>query len=147
MRRGMPSLMIAFDTDAVSEIFRNNPTFVQRASAIPSEEQVITVVMVEELLRGRLEKVREAQSRRDAAALVRAYYWLAETVEKLGQVTILRDSEEAEAQFRAWQAAKVKVKPSDLRIAAIVYTVGATLVTRNRQDFALVPGLRVEFWS
>ena len=147
MLHWMPLLMTAFDTDAVSEILLNNPAFVQRAATIPPDEQVITVVTVEELLRGRLDKVREAQSRRETSALIAAYYWLVETVVKLGQVTILRDIEAAEAQFRTWQAAKLKVKPNYLRIAAIVFTAGATLVTRNRRDFALIPGLRVEFWS
>jgi tRNA(fMet)-specific endonuclease VapC len=138
--------MTVFDTDVLSEILRNNVEIVRRASLILPSEQAITVVTVEELLRGRLSKVRAAQGRREAAALVSAYGWLAETVEALAKVVILRDSPLAEAQVRAWREANVKVKPNDLRIAAIAVAAQATLVTRNRQDFALVPRLRVEFW-
>jgi tRNA(fMet)-specific endonuclease VapC len=41
----------------------------------------------------------------------------------------------------------LKVKKTDLRIAAIVIEQDAVLVTRNARDFGRIPGLRIEDWS
>ena len=42
---------------------------------------------------------------------------------------------------------KVRIGTRDLRIAATVISKNGILVTRNRQDFERVPGLRFEDWS
>jgi len=42
---------------------------------------------------------------------------------------------------------KIKIKPMDLRIAAIALANDLTLVTRNRSDFEKVPDLRIEDWT
>jgi hypothetical protein len=53
--------MIAFDTDVFTEILAGDPAYVQRAKAIPREEQsvpIVVIVVVEEIFRGRLNAIR-----------------------------------------------------------------------------------------
>ena len=40
-----------------------------------------------------------------------------------------------------------RVATMDLRIAAIVLSQGATLLSRNMVDFGKIPGLKVEDWT
>jgi tRNA(fMet)-specific endonuclease VapC len=42
---------------------------------------------------------------------------------------------------------KLRIKKTDLRIAAIALEQDAIVATRNLRDFMRVPGLRVEDWS
>jgi len=137
----------ALDTDVLSEILAGAREYIARAAAIPSDELCTTVVTEEEILRGLLDEVRKAEAGQSRRTLDVAYERLRQTVEALGQWTVLSYSPSAEAQFRGWRAAKVPVKPHDLRIAAICVTRGATLITRNRRDFEQVPGLQTEFWT
>ena len=44
--------MIAFDADVLTEILAGNREYAQRAAAIPTHEQGVPVVVVEEILRG-----------------------------------------------------------------------------------------------
>jgi hypothetical protein len=51
--------MIAFD----AELFRGTRKHVDRAALIPPDQQVITIVVVEEILRGRLNIIRAKPNR------------------------------------------------------------------------------------
>jgi hypothetical protein len=54
--------MMAFDTDVLTGILMDNPMFVARAATIPRHEQAVPVVVIEELLRGRLQMIRHAEA-------------------------------------------------------------------------------------
>lgn len=54
---------------------------------------------------------------------------------------------QAEANFQSLLKQKVRVGTQDLKIAAITLSKGATLVTRNQQDFECVASLTIEDWS
>jgi tRNA(fMet)-specific endonuclease VapC len=50
--------------------------------------------------------------------------------------------------MRAWLASQgTPIGPYDVQIAAHAHTLGVTLVTNNTQEFARVPGLRIENWA
>jgi predicted nucleic acid-binding protein len=51
--------MIAFDTDVLVEILRGNPAIVERADCVSPNEQSISIVVMEEILRARLNAIRQ----------------------------------------------------------------------------------------
>lgn len=55
--------------------------------------------------------------------------------------------EQAQTVFQRLHAQRMRIGTLDLRIAAIALSREATLVTRNRQDFAGIPALNIEDWS
>ena len=139
--------MRAFDTDVLTEILAGNAAFVRRAAAIPAAERIVPVVVVEEILRGRLHAIRQAEAGKSKISIERAYAYLAETIEALRPVPLLDYSADAESVFQQWQQQKVRGSTHDLRIAATCVARGVTLVSRNRRHFQDIPGLDVEFWS
>lgn len=107
-------------------------------------ELATTVVTVEEQFRGRLERVRRARS---DVEVVRAYQNLLATVLYFRTITIIGFDTQTQAIFQRLRAQQVRIGTQDLRIAAIALRQDATLVTRNRRDFAAIPSLQTEDWS
>ena len=132
------------DTDHLSLLQRGHEPLRQALQKLSSENIAITIISIEELLRGRLAQVHKAS---DHAARIKAYFWLWETVDFLRHFTILKYTEQADNQFEALRQQKVRIGTQDLRIASIALSYQAVLVTRNVKDFALVPNLLVEDWS
>ncbi len=139
--------MIAYDTDVLTEFLLGKEDIVKRASAIPSAEQAVPIVVVEEIMRGRLETVRRAEAGKAKVSLETAYYLLEQTLIDLRRLTILSYTPDAEARFQDWRQQKLRVGTHDLRIAAIAVAHSAVLVSRNRRDYDRVPGLTVEYWG
>jgi tRNA(fMet)-specific endonuclease VapC len=139
--------MIAFDTDVLTEILLGEPTFVARAATIPPHEQTVPVVVIEEMMRGRLQVIRQAEAGKARVSLPDAYNLFEQTLRDLQQVSVLSYTPQADALYRQWRHQRIRVGTHDLRIAAICVAHVATLVSRNRRDFGLIPGLRVEFWE
>ncbi len=139
--------MIAFDTDVLTSILLGHEPTVQRASAIPLAEQFVPIIAIEEILRGRLNAVRLAESGKGKLDIASSYRVLELTVLAFRGLNVRSYSAASEAQFQEWRQQTVRVSTHDLRIAAICFTHGATLVSRNRRDYERVPELAVEFWS
>ena len=139
--------MIAFDTDILSELLDGTPAYVQRASAIAIADQYVPIVVATEVLRGRLNAIRQAEAQKGKLSLERAFALFEQSLVGIANYQLLAYTAGADSLFKQWKAAKVRVGSRDLRIAAIAIAHGVKLVTRNARDFALVPGLNFEVWN
>ena len=138
--------MIVFDTDVLTDILRGVPDVVERAMLVPPENQAVPIVGAEEVLRGRLNAIRQAEAGKLKISIARAYDLLRSSLSDFRNVMILPYTDHAELLFQKWRRQKIRVATHDLRIAAICVDHKAKLASRNRRDFDLVPGLEVEYW-
>jgi tRNA(fMet)-specific endonuclease VapC len=138
--------MIAFDTDVLTEILLGNAIFAQRASTIPLAEQSLPVVVIEEIMRGRLNIIRQAEAGRVAISISNAYELFESTLTDFRRIQVLSYTSRADAVYQEWRRQGIRTATHDLRIAAICVTHSAKLISRNRRDFETLPGLSVEFW-
>jgi tRNA(fMet)-specific endonuclease VapC len=139
--------MKAFDTNILTEIMAANPAYADRIAKVPLEEQVVPIIAVEEILRGRLNAIRQAEAGKIRLTVERAYQLFEETLDAFREMKFLTLSREAEALLAEWRKQKVRGSTHDLRIAASCVARSITLITRNRGDFQKIPGLSVEFWD
>ncbi len=139
--------MIAFDADVLAELFRGSPEYVQRAATVHGQEHCLPVVVVEEVLRGRLNEIRRAEAGKSRISLDRAYELFQDSVRYVQQFRVLPYLVAADRLYREWRRQKLRLGTHDLRIAAISVVHAATLISRNRRDFEAVPGLTVQFWT
>jgi tRNA(fMet)-specific endonuclease VapC len=139
--------MKAFDTDILTQFFRGNPAYAERVANIPVIEQALPIVAAEEILRGRLNTVRQAEAGKAKIPIEQAYQFFEQTLKDLQELWVLSYTPQAEVLYQTWRKQKLRGSTHDLRIAAICIAHAATLVTRNRRDFENIPGLAVEFWE
>lgn len=133
------------DTDHITLFQRNHPLIISRLQGIPPEDIAVTVVSAMEQTRGRLAQIHRAKT---APAVIAAFARFQEALRFYRTVTVLPYDEAAAEQFaRLRRDHKNLPGTQDLRIASIALSRGATLVTRNRRDFARIPGLLLEDWS
>lgn len=140
--------MYVLDTDYLSLILRAESNLGNqirhRMQNIGLSEFATTIANYEEQTRGWLAF---AAKTNNLAQLIEAYRRLHRHLSLYCSIQILDFDELAATQFQALKAAKLGVGTMDLRIAAIVLAHGATLLSRNLQDFQRVPGLNVEDWT
>lgn len=139
--------MKAFDTDILTELLLGEPRYVERAAMIPLDEQVVPIIVIEEIIRGRFNAIRQAEAGKGRITIDQAYALFEATMQAFQKIAIVSYTANADALFREWRTQKIRVPTHDLRIGAICVAHAATLISRNRTDFTLIPGLLVEFWD
>ena len=137
-------MIYLLDTDHVSLNQRGHPLVSARIQAGGPSQIAISVITVEEQLRGWLAAVRNATT---PQARVTAYERLRMAVEYFASVRLLDYTLAADTLVTDLRRQGVRIGTQDLRIAAVALVHGATLVTRNERDFRQVPGLTLVDWS
>jgi tRNA(fMet)-specific endonuclease VapC len=137
-------IRMLLDTDHMSLHERGHLPLRTRLASFPPEEVAVSVVTVEEMLRGRLAILAR---RTEGEARVHAYTKLLETVQFFSTIPVVPFDMACERQFQALRAMRLRVGSRDLRIAATALIHSAVLITRNRRNFEQVPGLRLDDWS
>ncbi|HEX5472807.1 MAG TPA: type II toxin-antitoxin system VapC family toxin [Lacipirellulaceae bacterium] len=78
---------------------------------------------------------------------VDAYRRLRSHLDNYRQIPVLDFDTVAAEIYERLRRSRVRIGAMDLKIAAIVISLDATLLSRNRVDFEKVPGLKVEDWT
>ena len=104
----------------------------------------VCVVSLHEQALGAHAKINGA---RNQSELLQGYRFLFDIIEDYRMMPLLPFDLGASAAFNLLKAQKVRIGSMDLRLAAVALSRGLILVTRNAQDFALVPGLQIEDWT
>lgn len=132
------------DTDTLSLFHHKHPAVVRSVSAYLAHTIAITTVTVEEQIRGWQNLAGQAKRPADHEF---ASQLLADNVALWATFPIYPLTVAALSHFDRLLSLKLNVGRMDLKIAAIALDLGATVVTRNRRDFARVPGLALADWS
>ncbi|BAY22683.1 hypothetical protein NIES2100_24460 [Calothrix sp. NIES-2100] len=132
------------DTDSLTLFQNQHPLIQQRINQINFEDIAVSVITVEEQMRGWLDAIRQSS---EVQRLRWGYLGLRQGVEFFNTIRILDFDEKSLNLYAELKQQKIRIGTQDLRIASIAISHHAILVTRNQRDFSRVPGLQFEDWS
>jgi predicted nucleic acid-binding protein len=138
--------MIVLDTDHVRVLRLGDAraaALEQQLIAANDPEIFTTIVSVHEGIKGWQDEVNRARS---VSQIVQHYDRLGRLIAFFGSWPLLPFDQAASAEYERLQRLRLRpINTLDLRIAAIVLSRGALLLSGDRH-FDLVPGLRVQDW-
>jgi tRNA(fMet)-specific endonuclease VapC len=135
------------DTDCVSFFLHRAsayPHLISRINAVPRVFLALSVVTIQENMRGAISLVEKNANGRRA---VETYRFFCEVWESLHEFQVLPYTEAAERIFDSLPPEVKRKGPRDCRIAAIAIAHGAIVVTHNAQDFERIPGVTHVDWT
>lgn len=138
--------MLVLDSDHLSEYQRGTSAAAHRLKQrldVAVEPYGTTIITVEETMRGWMAALRRIQ---DPRRQIRAYASLQQLFRFFATWDVLEWNDAAVDEFESLRSMRIRVGTMDLKIASICRAGGATLLSRNRDDFSRVPGLQVEDW-
>ena len=139
--------MLVLDTDHMSVLEwggERSAALRERLANIAPHEVATTIISYEEQIRGWMAYLARA---RKLVQQVEAYSRLRRHLDNYREILVLDFDEQAAAEFQRLRRGRIRVGTMDLRIAAVVLSRDATLLSGNLADFREVPGLKVEDWT
>ena len=136
--------LFVLDTDTLTLLEEAHSIVSKKVSSVPADELAVTIATVEEKLTGWYTLIRRAKK---PDQFIHAYHRLAGAIDLLKPLRVLEVTKSAFDRYQSLKAQKLGISKMDLLIAAITLEANATLVTRNRVDFAKIPGLTIVDWS
>ncbi len=134
------------DTDCFSLYQNQHPEMVRRVKDVDKSEWFVTIITLEEQLRGRLAVINRVAAHHPEK-LPGAYALLHKTQAYFCEVNLLDFDERSRVCYQELRQRKIRIGTHDLRIAAIALTHQSTLITRNQKDFTKVSTLSTDDWS
>ena len=136
------------DTDHISILQRRSgPEFAILSARINRESRAdlgFSIVSFHEQVLGCHAYINRA---RNAGDVVRGYDMLVRALRQFAAAPVVTFDASAGVVFDGLGHRGLRVGTMDLRIASIALSRGLVLLTRNRADFATVPGLVMEDWT
>ena len=140
--------MIILDTDCLSLLERQTGKdyllLQARLDEFPSDEIVTTIITYEEQMRGWMSYLARMRSIDDQ---VFAYETLKQYFDYFKTLTVIDFDKNAAEIYKNLKSNKTRIGTMDLKIASIVISRKAILVSRNLRDFEQVPNLVVKDWT
>jgi tRNA(fMet)-specific endonuclease VapC len=140
--------MVILDTDHMSVLERHEQPALghllnQLADLSPSEVAT-TVISYEEQMRGWMAYLSRARS---VTQQITAYSRLLAHLDNYRRIPVLGFDAAAATEFQRLRRRRLRMGTMDLKIAAIVLSRDATLLSRNLGDFNQIPDLHVDDWT
>ena len=138
--------MYIFDTDHLSILQRQGNSAQPLIDRLQLNVSPIaaTVISYEEQTRGWMKYFAQA---RNLEQQVIAYQRLQQHAINYCHITLLAFDTRSSEQFQQLRKQYPRLDTMDLKIAAIVLTHDATLLTCNQKDFSQIQELKIEDWS
>src|SRR2546425_4361437 len=140
--------MVVLDTDHMSLLewsgAQGSATLRTRLATLQPAEVVTTIISYEEQVRGWMAYIARTRS---ITQQVEAYRRLHRQLDNYCRIPVIAFDAPAAVRFQQLRRTRLRIGTMDVKIAAIVLSREATLLSRNLADFGQVPGLQVEDWT
>ncbi len=120
------------------------PHLVQKVSAMPIQQMWISIVTIEEAIKGAFALINNPKM---PTAQIQSCELLRRIMQEYSRFRILPYDATAQQVYKNMTAAEKRVGTNDCKIAAIAMSRNFVVVTRNVRDFTRINGVVFEDWT